>query len=132
MRSITYQGNVLAQVVSISECQETFHFLTQPEDALQIGLFRYGAGQRIQNHVHHVFPRTAEKTCEMLLVLRGRIRADIFTGRKELVESVEVGENELILLLDGGHGFEVLEPDTVIFEAKNGPYFGVERDKEKF
>lgn len=132
MRSITYQGNVLAQVVSISECKETFHFLTQPEDALQIGLFRYDAGQLIQNHVHQLFPRTAEKTCEMLLVLQGRMRADIFTNEREPVGSMEVGANELILLLEGGHGFEVLEAGTVILEAKNGPYYGVEQDKVKF
>jgi len=132
MRSITYQGKLLAQIISINSCAESVNFFTQPKDALQIGLFRYGEGQIIQNHVHHVFSRTAEKTCEMLLVLRGRMRADIFTNEKEFVESAEVGANELIILLDGGHGFEVLEPDAIILEAKNGPYFGVAKDKEKF
>lgn len=122
----------MAQIIPIDACSEEFNFFTQPEDAIQIGLFRYGKDRMIQNHIHHIFPRTAEKTCEMLLVLRGRMRADIFTNEKEPVESAEVGANELIILLDGGHGFEVLEPDTVILEAKNGPYFGVAQDKEKF
>ncbi len=132
MREIGYKGTPLAQIISIDECGEEFNFFTRQEDALQIGLFRYGEGRVIQNHVHNVFPRTAEKTCEMLLVLRGRMRADIYTNERELVQSEEVGANELIILLDGGHGFQVLEPDTVILEAKNGPYFGVAQDKVKF
>lgn len=132
MKTITYQGQRLAQIISVAECREAFNFFTQPEDALQIGIFRYEKGRQIQNHIHHIFPRTADKTCEMLYVAAGCMRADIFTNEKELVESTEVGANELIILYDGGHGFEVLEPDTVILEAKNGPYFGVAQDKEKF
>lgn len=132
MKSIEYEGTILAQIISLDECKEAFNFFTRQEDALQIGLFRYDEGKIIQNHVHNVFPRTAEKTCEMLLVLQGRMRADIYTGEKEFVQCEEVGANELIILLDGGHGFQVLEPNTVILEAKNGPYFGVSQDKVKF
>lgn len=132
MREVEYKGALLAQIISIDECKEEFNFFTRQEDALQIGLFRYGEGRIIQNHVHNIFPRTAEKTCEMLLVLQGRMRADIYTNEREFVQSEEVGANELIILLDGGHGFQVLEPDTVILEAKNGPYFGVTQDKVKF
>lgn len=132
MRTITYQGKTLAQIISTDACTDEFNFFTQPEDALQIGLFRYEAGRVIQNHVHRIFPRTAERTCEMLLIMRGRVRANIFTNEGKLIESIEIGKNELILLLDGGHGFEVIEPETVILEAKNGPYFGVAQDKVKF
>ena len=132
MREVEYKGTLLAQIIAIDECKEEFNFFTRQEDALQIGLFRYGEGRIIQNHVHNIFPRTAEKTCEMLLVLQGRMRADIYTNEREFVQSEEVGANELIILLDGGHGFQVLEPDTVILEAKNGPYFGVTQDKVKF
>ena len=132
MKNIEHDGKLLAQVISIEECEEEFSFFTRPEDALQIGLFRYDAGRVVQNHVHNVYPRTAEKTCEMMLVQKGRMRTDVFTNERELVQSVEVGANELIILLDGGHGFYVLEPGTVILEAKNGPYFGVAQDKVKF
>ncbi|MPN06443.1 hypothetical protein SDC9_153699 [bioreactor metagenome] len=68
----------------------------------------------------------------MLFVLKGSLRADIYTNEKVFLESADVSENEMIILFDGGHGFEVTAPGTVILEAKNGPYFGVEKDKIKF
>jgi hypothetical protein len=34
------------------------------------------------------------------------------------------------MLLSGGHGFNVLE-DSKIIEVKQGPYRGVEEDKER-
>lgn len=132
MKDIVYNGELLARIVPLGSCQEEASFFTRPQDALQIGLFRYGAGHIFQPHVHNAFPRTVDRTCEMLLVLHGRMRADIYTDGREPVQSVEVGANELILLMGGGHGFQVLEPGTVILEAKNGPYFGVEQDKTKF
>ena len=32
----------------------------------------------------------------------------------------------------GGHGYEILEDDTQIIEAKNGPFTDVATDKVKF
>lgn len=81
------------QIISVDMCTDEFNFFTRQEDALQSRLFRYGQGRIIQNHVHNVFPRVAEKTCEMLLVLRGRIRVDIYTNEREFVHSEEVGMN---------------------------------------
>lgn len=132
MTEIKAQQQLLARVYSINECLEKFNFFTEPEHGLQIGLFRYDNNKVIQNHVHHVFPHIAEKTCEMLFVLNGSMQADIFTEQKEFVKSVVVKANEFIILFGGGHGFKILEPNTAILEAKNGPYFGVEKDKEKF
>ena len=45
----------------------------------------------------------------------------------------EVGSllaGDWIILLDGGHGFEILEP-SVLFEVKQGPYAG-DKDKVRF
>ena len=40
------------------------------------------------------------------------------------------GAGDVILLIEGGHGFEVLEEIEMV-EVKQGPYAG-ERDKERF
>ena len=37
----------------------------------------------------------------------------------------ELNEGDIILLIEGGHSFEMLE-DAVILEIKQGPYMGVE------
>lgn len=132
MQEIRLGEQILAKKYSIDEERDEFNFFTEPNDGLQIGMFRYGKNKVIQNHIHNIFSRSFNKTCEMLFVLNGRLRADIFSDEKELVQSIEVNKNEFIILLNGGHGFETLDENTIIFEAKNGPYFGVEKDKIKF
>ena len=39
---------------------------------------------------------------------------------------------DLAVFVYGGHGYEILEDDTKIIEAKNGPFINVEKDKERF
>ena len=34
-----------------------------------------------------------------------------------------------MVMIAGGHGFEILEPNTKIVECKNGPFISVEKDK---
>jgi hypothetical protein len=39
---------------------------------------------------------------------------------------------DFIMLYDGGHGFKVLQDNTVFIEVKNGQFVTVEQDKDKF
>ena len=43
-----------------------------------------------------------------------------------------LSQGDFIMLFDGGHGFEVLQNDTVFIEVKNGQFVDTETDKEKF
>ena len=49
---------------------------------------------------------------------------------REYLESRILESGDVILLIKGGHGFEVLE-DLEMFEVKQGPYAG-DADKIKF
>lgn len=69
---------------------------------------------------------------EVLYVVKGAMKANLYSADRKFVESALVKEGEFIILLNGGHGFEPLTDETVIFEAKNGPFVSVEHDKTKF
>ena len=43
-------------------------------------------------------------------------------------ETLESGD--CIVLFSGAHSLECLTDDTLLYEFKNGPYFGPEKDKE--
>lgn len=66
----------------------------------------------------------------MLFVKAGLIRVDFFDEGKSYLESRIIGAGDVILLSNGGHGFEMLEESEVI-EVKQGPYVG-DADKTKF
>jgi hypothetical protein len=46
------------------------------------------------------------------------------------VDSREIKEGDIILMVNGGHGFRMIE-DTVFLEVKQGPYTGID-EKERF
>lgn len=73
-----------------------------------------------------IIPIHHHKVAEMYIVLRGRLKANIYDDNKNIVEShiidpkegnfgVQIEENKW-------HSVEVLEHGTVIFEVKEGPY----------
>jgi hypothetical protein len=55
---------------------------------------------------------------------------DFYDARREYFESHELRAGDVILLITGGHGFEMLEA-TDFVEVKQGPYCG-EQDKTRF
>jgi hypothetical protein len=90
---------------------------------------RHPAGHVIEPHVHNPVPRAVYFTREALFVRRGRLRVDFYTDAGEYFESRELGSGDVILLIAGGHGFEVLEEIEMI-EVKQGPYGG-DTDKRR-
>ena len=40
-----------------------------------------------------------------------------------------MGAGDCVVVFKAGHEFTVLEDNTIIYEFKNGPYYGVEADK---
>ena len=65
-------------------------------------------------------------------IIRGKISATFYSLDKKPVIIKFLTSGDLVMLYDGGHGFEVLENNTVFIEVKNGAYVSVEVDKEKF
>jgi hypothetical protein len=61
----------------------------------------------------------------------GRIRADIYTEKEEFLKSVELAKGDTIILLNGWHGYEILEDNSKVLEVKNGPYVGADRDRKR-
>ena len=40
-------------------------------------------------------------------------------------------EGDILILLTGGHGYEILTEGTQVLEVKNGPYVGAEADRRR-
>lgn len=105
-------------------------FLTPPEYKQQVGYVVYPKGGEIQRHVHRSLKRNLVGTSEVLILQRGRCIMDIYNDERDLVASRELREGDLMLMVGGGHGFQIME-DTIFLEVKQGPYTGME-EKERF
>lgn len=124
-------SNQLLAVVVRADCRvEGIHFVTDEEATQQLGVMRHLAGHQVVPHVHHSVPRTVELTQETLFIRSGRVRLDLYTAEQDYLTSCELKAGDVVLLVSGGHGLEVLE-DADIVEVKQGPFVG-DRDKTRF
>jgi hypothetical protein len=130
VEEIVWMGRPLSYIVRRELVPAATTFLTPPEFTQQLGFVVYPAGGEVKPHLHHLLKREINGTAEVLFVKKGRCEVDIYNDDKETVATRELREGDILLLVNGGHGFRMLE-DTVLVEIKQGPYTGVE-EKERF
>jgi len=121
---------LLAIILRASYRESGIHFLTPDDLSQQLAFMRHPAGKIIAPHVHNPVERQVSYTQEALFIRSGRLRVDFYDQRQLYLESYELYSGDVILLITGGHGFEVVE-DTEFVEVKQGPYAG-EQDKTRF
>lgn len=130
MENITHEGQLLAVVLPGSFNEPGIHFCTPSELSQQLAYMRHDAGKTIEPHIHQHVQREVRVTQEVLVIRRGRLRVDFYDDGQRYIASRELTAGDVILLVSGGHGFEVIE-DLEMIEVKQGPYIG-EADKVRF
>lgn len=73
----------------------------------------------------------ANRTYEALYVIKGALEAVIYDMDETPVETLQVRQGEILVLLESGHGYFIKEEDTNVLEIKNGPYLGAEIDRRR-
>jgi len=127
---ITHNDLILAIIIPASYNEPGIHFFTPNEFSQQLAFMRHPTGKKIQAHVHNPVPRTVEYTQEVLFIRKGKLRVDFYSQQQEYLESYLLQSGDVILLIKGGHGFEVVE-EVEMIEVKQGPYAG-DADKTRF
>lgn len=132
MREIKKNDRVLARHITSDDLSDGLNFFSKDEEFIQVGAWSYNSGKEINAHLHNKFPRTADRTCEVLYVISGVLEAKIFDLDKQLLETLTVQSGEALILLECGHSYTILSDNTKVLEVKNGPYFGPETDRQRF
>jgi len=110
---------------------DSTEFITDGKSVQQVGFIVYKSGEEIKRHLHKPLKRTIYNTPETLFVKEGAIEYEIFNNSKKFISKGQLNQGDIIILLDGGHGFKTIK-DTVLFEIKQGPFMGDGKDKERF
>ena len=130
VKKIYDEEEILAIIIKNKFNKEGIHFFTPDDYSQQLGYMNHPKGKTIEPHVHNPVPRKVEYTQEVLFIKSGKLRVDFYGLDKEYLESHILMKDDVILLIKGGHGFDVLE-DVEMFEIKQGPYVG-DNDKTRF
>jgi hypothetical protein len=128
LEEIRIGGELCAIIVPASFDKPGIQFFTPNEFSQQLASMSYSPGKIIPAHTHNQVRREVSYTQEALFIRK--LRVDFFSMQREYQTSRILHAGDVLLLISGGHGFEVLEELNMI-EVKQGPYAG-EMDKTRF
>lgn len=121
---------VVAVIISAEYLPDKTEFITPDDYKQQLGFIVYEKGKTITPHLHRPVERSITGTSETLIIKRGKVRVKLYTNEMKLLTTRVLNKGDIILLVEGGHSFEMLE-DAIMLEIKQGPYMG-EKDKTLF
>ena len=101
------------------------------EEYLQISGRKLQKGLKVKAHKHIPIERKTDITQEAWVVFDGCIKGTFYDLDDSVLYETEIRKGDVIVLFRGGHSLEVLDKDTIFYEFKTGPYYGVEVDKER-
>ena len=127
------QGNVvLARLIKAEDWNDGLGFYSKENEVIQVGTWHYNTGKELLKHIHNEVDRVITRTNEVLFIVSGSVKAFIYNLEGQLVEELIVNQGDTLILLNCGHGYEILSDKTKVLEIKNGPYLGAEIDRKRF
>ena len=130
VEEVKKKDKLLAMIIRNDYTCEGVDFITPNEYSQQVAYMHHPTGKTIDAHVHNMVHRNVVLTQEVLFIKKGILRVDFYDEYEDYLESRDLHAGDIILLVSGGHGFQVLE-EVEMIEVKQVPYAG-DQDKKRF
>jgi hypothetical protein len=131
IENIKYKTQLFALIVRKKfRKQSGVNFFTSKEATQQFGYMKHKKDHLIMPHKHNKRLTKILITTEVIILFKGILRVDFYSTKNKYLFSKKVYAGDIIMLVNGGHGFKVLK-DVEMLEVKQGPY-SLAADKVKF
>lgn len=100
-----------------------------PEQYIQVAKMKIEKGKTFRAHKHIEQIRTTNIAQESWIVVSGLVKAYLYDLDDTLIKEVILEPGDCSITFMGGHTYESMAEDTLVYEYKTGPYQGVEKDK---
>ena len=97
---------------------------------IQLATLKMEKGRTFKPHKH--IWKSGEEKCiaqESWVVIRGSVKVIMYDLDDTVIETPVLYPGDCSITFQGGHNYEILEEDTIVYEYKTGPYKGIENDK---
>ena len=104
-----------------------------PEDNfIQCATLKMEKGKTFLPHKHIIKDRhySHQIAQESWVVIRGSVKCILYDLDNTIIATPILKPGDASFTLYGGHTYEILEENTIVYEYKTGPYEGQELDKE--
>lgn len=86
-------------------------------------------GTSFKPHIHKPRKSVIRETQEAWVVISGEVLVLYYDLDGSPLDSCLLSDGDCSITYKGGHGYKCLQ-DAMVWEFKNGPYLGIEADKE--
>lgn len=131
IKEIKKNNKTFALIIPAKLEKEGTNFFTDNDNPLQVGILNKKKGIKISPHIHRKSKRIISQTQEILYIEKGKVRANFYDEGGKKIKSAILNHGDTVLLLSGGHGFDLLK-DSKALIIKQGPYRSIKEDKSYF
>ena len=98
---------------------------------IQLATLKMEKGTTFRPH-KHIWKDGEDKVIaqESWVVIKGSVKVIMYDLDDTVIETPILYSGDCSMTFQGGHNYEILEEDTIVYEYKTGPYKGVKNDKE--
>lgn len=129
-KTISDNGEEYALLIDGDNLPDGLAFYTNNDKFVQVASWKYEKGHTTKPHSHKICSRESNITQEFVLVKKGSVEVTIYNDQNKKIAKEKLKQGSCILIFKGGHEYKILEDGTEVFEVKNGPYPGIEKDKK--
>ena len=133
----------MIKVYSKVDPKKLLHIVVQKEDLtpgrvevvpenhfIQCALLNMEKGKTFKPHKHIWKERTRNVIAqESWIVIQGKVLCHFYDIDDNIIAEPILKEGDASFTLYGGHTYEILEDNTLVYEYKTGPYEGQKLDK---
>ena len=128
--SKTEPGLLLHQVFRYNQISNEREDIVPENEFLQLAILKMQKGKTFKPHKHIIKEKTTNIAQESWIVIKGSVKCIFYDIDDNIIEEIMLEKNDLSMTFRGGHNYEILENDTIVYEFKTGPYLGIEFDKK--
>jgi len=95
--------------------------VTEEKEPFQALTLKHPKGKYLLAHKHAPKRRVTTRLQECLVILKGKVKIDLYGPDNKKFTSIYLKAGEALLLANGGYGIHVLQ-NAEMMEFKNGPF----------
>lgn len=105
--------------------------IVPPNEFIQCASLKLPSQTTFRPHKHIVKERhySEQIAQESWVIMRGSVRCYLYDIDDTLLVNRILKFGDCSFTLQGGHTYKILDPETIVYEYKTGPYEGQELDK---
>ncbi len=121
----------IQRITELSQQSITRRDLSNSNDSLQIASLRLKELTSFKPHSHLEKSisdyRTRAQEC--WVVITGLVKVSYYDLDDSFLEELVLFPGDISYTFKGGHGYEILQANSLVYEFKSGPYYGPDLDK---